>query len=558
MFTNLFSSRPTMFAPLVLVALAATIVSGFKNPIISGVNPDPSIARKGKDYFLATSSFEYFPGVPIYHSTDLIKWEVIGHALNRPSQLDLRGTAPSGGVFAPTLRYNQKTDTFYMVTTPFHVISPPDNTTLLPRSFYVSTKNIFDETAWSDPIWVDQWGIDPDLFFDDDGKVYFTSTFGSTDLGYPDSGYFAIWTTEIDIKTGNSLTEARFQVQSQYTNPRLTEAPHLFKLNGKYHLITADSGTDIDHKTVHYMGDTPYGPWKADPNNPLLFNGRDRSQPILATGHADLVQTPGGDWYAVFLATRPQNPTNSTGHPQLGRETFMAPAKWTSDGWLKINDGKDITFDMPGLYNLQPPKIWRDDFRGKFVDKAWYTQRTPYKKFHSFVPGGLRLHPNVYTLSDRETPAAFFRKQKDLNVVFSAELDFKPTSTRHEAGITVFLSIWYHNEVGITLHPDTKERTLFVKTRTGPNADLTTKYVPLTRPGPVKLFIKAEPNQYSLGYAVGPGPAKYLAQVDNQWLQSYVQGWQNFVGAHFGVYASANKLPALVSADFKYVQTELQ
>ncbi|CCA74879.1 probable xylan 1,4-beta-xylosidase, partial [Serendipita indica DSM 11827] len=142
-----------MFAPFVLVALAATIVSGFKNPIISGVNPDPSIARKGKDYFLATSSFEYFPGVPIYHSTDLIKWEVIGHALNRPSQLDLRGTAPSGGVFAPTLRYNQKTDTFYMVTTPFHVISPPDNTTLLPRSFYVSTKNIFDETAWSDPIW---------------------------------------------------------------------------------------------------------------------------------------------------------------------------------------------------------------------------------------------------------------------------------------------------------------------------------------------------------------------------------------------------------------------
>ncbi|PVF95824.1 hypothetical protein CPB86DRAFT_557116 [Serendipita vermifera] len=535
----------------------AAVASGFKNPIIPGFNPDPSIVRKGNDYFLVTSSFEFFPGVPVYHSKDLIKWEVIGHALNRPSQLDLRGTAPSGGVFAPTLRYNERTNTFYMVTTVFHIINPPDNTTVTPRSMYVSTKNIFDDNAWSDPTYVDQYGFDGDLFFDDDGKTYFSSTFGSGDLGYPDSGYFAIWTTEIDIKTGNSLTESRFQLASPFTDPRLNEAPHIFKRGGKYHLLTADSGTENNHKAMHYVADSVYGPWKSNPNNPLLFNGRNASQPVLATGHADIVQTPSGDWYAVFLATRPQNPTNSSGSPQLGRETFLAPAKWTSDGWLTINGGKDITLDMPGLYNLERPRTWKDDFRGKFADKGWYTQRTPYKTFHKFVNNGLRLFGNVYTLNDRETPAAFFRKQEDLSVVFSTELDFAPTSSRHEAGVTLFLSIWYHNEIGLTLHPETNVRTIFAKTRTGANAQLTTTYAPIAATGSVKLFIKAEPHQYSLGYSVGGANATYIATVENKWLQTFVQGWQNFVGTHFGIYSSANKLPMLVPADFKYVQTQL-
>ncbi|KAG8841587.1 hypothetical protein FRC20_004942 [Serendipita sp. 405] len=252
---------------------AVVTVSCFKNPIIPGFNPDPTITRKGNDYFLATSSFEYFPGVPIYHSKDLIKWRVIGHALNRPSQLDLRGTALSGGVFAPTLRYIQKTDTFYMTTTIFHLLNPPDNSTITPRSLIVSTRNIFDDNAWSDPIYVDHAGFDPDLFFDDDGTTYLSTGLGSTDLGYQDSGFSAIWTTQIDLRTGNSLVESKFQVASPFTNIQLAEAPHLFKHGGKYHLLTADSGTENNHKTMHYTADSPFGPWKSNPNNPLLFNG---------------------------------------------------------------------------------------------------------------------------------------------------------------------------------------------------------------------------------------------------------------------------------------------
>lgn len=147
-----------------------------------------------------------------------------------------------------------------------------------------------------------------------------------------------------------------------------------------------------------------------------------------------------------------------------------------------------------------------------------------YKSFHQFVNGGLRLFGNVYTLSDRETPAAFFRKQEDLSVVFSTQLNFSPTSSRHEAGITVFLSIWYHNEVGITLHPETNARTVFVTTRTGPDVDVTTTYATIPANGSVNLFIKAEPNQYSLGYSVGSANATYIATVENQWLQSFPAG----------------------------------
>ncbi|KAG7116139.1 Non-reducing end alpha-L-arabinofuranosidase BoGH43A like protein [Verticillium longisporum] len=189
------------------IFLLPTIVDGLINPIIPGFNPDPSIIRVKDDYFLVTSTFEYFPGVPIYTSKDLVKWEQIGHALSRPSQLPLRGTAPSGGVFAPTIRYHD--GIYYVTTTIFDVISPPDNVTRVPRSFYVTTDNIWDPDSFSEPIYVDQWGFDPDLFFDDDGKVYFTSTFSE----FIDYGSFANHITEIDIKTGNSLSESRPPLQ---------------------------------------------------------------------------------------------------------------------------------------------------------------------------------------------------------------------------------------------------------------------------------------------------------------------------------------------------------
>ncbi|KAL5633147.1 hypothetical protein ACGC1H_003593 [Rhizoctonia solani] len=544
----------------ILCALSLVgITMGYQNPIIPGFNPDPTILRTGNDYFIATSTFEFFPGIPIYHSKDLIKWTTIGHAFNRPSQLMMRGTAPSGGLFAPTLRYNK--GYYYLITTWFDIINPPDNVTRTPRSMYVKTKNIFDETQWSEPVYVDQWGFDPDLFFDNDGKVYLSSTFGANDFGHPNSGYFSIFTSEIDIKTGDALTESRFSHQSPLPldTPRLAEGSHIYKINGTYYLMTAEAGTDVQHRAMSYRSKIgPYGPWEASPYNPILFNGHNLSQPILATGHADIVQTPNGDWWAVFLGIRPQNPTNTSGLPQLGRETFLAPVEWTKDGWYTINSGKDITFSMPGLYDLKPPKVWKDSFKGDFVDKNYYTVRTPYKPFHAFPKaGGLNLKGNVYSLSDRETAAAFFRKQSDISTTFSTKLKFSPTSTRHEAGVTIYLSIHYHNEIGITINPGSNHTAIFATTRSGENATANTTYVDLPNGvNEARLFIQAGPSKYSLGYAVGDANPTYIASVESRWLQSYLKGWQNFVGSHFGVYTSGNGLPILQSANFAYVQTE--
>uniref|UniRef100_A0A0W0GE21 Beta-xylosidase C-terminal Concanavalin A-like domain-containing protein n=1 Tax=Moniliophthora roreri TaxID=221103 RepID=A0A0W0GE21_MONRR len=549
----------------VVLLFLVTQVTAFTNPILPGFNPDPTILRVGSDYFLATSTFEFFPGVPIYHSTDLISWTVISHALNCPSQLDLRGTAPSGGVFAPTLRYHEDTETFYLITTVFNMINPPDNITYSPRSLYVSTKDPWDDSAWSDPIYVDQAGFDPDLFFDSStGKTYLTTTQGSGAFGYPNSGYFALWTTEIDLATGDSLTPSRFLHQSPLPDgtPKLTEGAHIFFYNGYYHLITADAGTDVQHRVMHYRSPvfppTPQPPtpkvpeedgWEANPHNPIIFNGANLSLPVLSTGHADFVSTPDGKWFTVFLGTRQQNPTNATGKNQLGRETFLAGARWDEDGWLIVNDGKPIEEQMPGLYELDRPTIWRDGFEGNFTDKEYYTQRTPYKAFHRFVEGGgLRLKGNIYTLSDRETPAAFFRKQVDLSAIWSSKLRFTPTSHLHKAGLTVFLSTWYHNEIGITIRPDTNATVLYTETRTGPLAALNTTYHNLPSEDGMTLGIEALPEGYKLGFSTEEG---------NQWLQAHVEGWQNFVGAHFGLFSTGTGLPMPgVDANFEYVQVE--
>ncbi|KAF3936558.1 Beta-xylosidase [Dactylella cylindrospora] len=540
-------------------ALLVGVSYAFRNPIIPGFNPDPSIIRVEDDYFLVTSTFEFFPGVPVYHSKDLIDWTCIGHALNRPSQLNMRGTAPSGGIFAPTLRYHKASRTYYMITTWFDVISPPDNVTRTPRSMYVKTKNIMDESSWSDPIYVDQAGFDPDLFFDDNSKTYLTTTQGSGFVD-PDSGYFAIWITEIGLATGDSLTESRYFYRSELpiSTPRLAEGSHIYKFNGMYYLLTAEAGTEVQHRAMFHRSRSLSGPWEASPYNPFVFNGRDLSNPILATGHADIVQTKKGDWYAVFLAIRPQNPTNSSGINQLGRETFLAPVTW-KDGWPIANNGNDITFQMPGLYNKPRPKYFIDDFsKGRFADKKYYTQRTPYKAFHSFTArkGWLRLRGNVYTPSDRETPAMFLRKQEDINTIFSTEIDFYPTSKYHKAGVTSFLSVWIHQDIIVTLHPDTGKRVVAAVTRTGKEPVETTIYKEIPSRGTVKLYIKCEASKYSLGYAVGNGKVNYIASVSNKWMQSYPQGWQNFVGTHLGIFSTGAPLPMLVPADFKYIKTE--
>src|SRR5690606_852005 len=269
--------------------------------------PDPSICRVGDDFYLVASSFEYFPGVPIFHSRDLVHYRQIGHCLHRASQLALTGAAASGGIYAPTLRYHRG---LFMMTT----------TNVSSGGNFIVTATA-PEGPWSDPIWVAQDGIDPSLFFDRDGTAIYTTSSGGA------------LQSRIDAATGALLSEPK--VVWQGTGGQYPEAPHLYLREGWYYLLLSEGGTEYGHMVTMARSRSPWGPFEASPQNPLLTHRSWRS-PIQAVGHADLVDTASGRWFAVCLGVRPN------GYPpayHLGRETFLAPVRWGDDGFPVIGDG---------------------------------------------------------------------------------------------------------------------------------------------------------------------------------------------------------------------------
>ncbi len=311
-----------------------------KNPIIRGFNPDPSICRVGEDYYLVTSSFEYFPGVPIYHSRDLVNWRQIGHCLTRKSQLFLERAPSSGGIFAPTIRYHN--GRFWMVTT--NVGRQVDGRVVDGGNFYVSTDDPAGE--WSEPIWVKQRGIDPSLYFEN-GKTYFTSN------GTAWAHSRGLYQCEIDISTGEQLNDTVFLWTG--TGGAYVEAPHLFKRGDYYYLMAAEGGTERGHMETIARSRTPYGPFESCPHNPILTH-RSLQTLIQSTGHADFVEDPSGNWWAVFLGVRFPGGFWSN----LGRETFLAPVTWTADGWPVVNGGHRMAPEME-VENLPVAHPWPVD-----------------------------------------------------------------------------------------------------------------------------------------------------------------------------------------------------
>lgn len=279
----------------------------YLNPVLPGFNPDPSVVRVNKDYFLATSSFEYTPGAPIYHSTDLIQWTLIGHALTRKSQLDIRAPEPGGGVWACTLRYHD--EWFYLTTCSWDRFQPQEShERAWPCGFYVKTKNIWDSESWTDPVYFDQLGFDQDLFWDDDGKVYLSTTHCKVDRD-PGSDLkdFAIHICTVDLQTGNSTSKATLIRESK---SGIAEGSHLFKRGKFYYLFTAEGGTGSGHSEYCFRSEkSPLGPWEACPQNPLLHNST--QEEVQNTGHCDFVSDSQGRWWAVCLAVRPERTESS-------------------------------------------------------------------------------------------------------------------------------------------------------------------------------------------------------------------------------------------------------
>jgi xylan 1,4-beta-xylosidase len=314
--------------------------ASYRNPVLPGFHADPSVCRVGDEYYLVTSTFEYFPGVPIFKSRDLVHWRLIGHCLTRASQLPLAGAKSSQGIFAPTIRHHD--GIFYLVTTNMSS----------GGSFYVTARDPAGE--WSEPVWLNEttWSMDPSLFFDDDGKVYYTRHGGGERGG--------VVQAELDLASG----QLKSDVQPIWpgTGGIWPEGPHLFKIAGRYYLLISEGGTSYDHMLTVARADSPWGPFEPCPHNPILAHRPRTGHPIQATGHADLVQAQNGTFWLVLLGIRP---TNGPYH-HLGRETFLAPVVFDRAGWPVVNGGAGIEFEMPSLglppFEAPPAPPARDDF----------------------------------------------------------------------------------------------------------------------------------------------------------------------------------------------------
>lgn len=485
----------------------------FKNPIIPGFYPDPSICRVGEDYYLVTSSFEFSPGVPLFHSKDLINWDQIGYVLTRKSQLNLEGCQTSGGIWAPTIRYNN--GRFFMITTNF------DN----GGNFYVWTDDIRGE--WSDPIWVEQEGIDPSLFFDDDGTVYLTSKYEHKECQ-------GIGQCTINIETGEMLSETRLIWLG--SGGKYPEGPHLYKRNGMYYLMIAEGGTEYGHMETIARSVSPWGPFESCPRNPILTHRDTTLDKFQAIGHADLIDTPQGDSWIVFHGIRP---TQYMFH-HLGRETMIAPVTWDSHGWPLVSDGRNISPNMmvDRLVELHPfsePEKC-DFFDAKTLGMCWNYIRNPDLNNYKIAKrssGGLGLRGGRYKLDDYGSPTFIGRRQQHFNVRVQTLMDFLPADENEKAGLTVFHTNEHHYDLMIAQKNGNRIATL--RKRVG---DMLTMSSSILLPSQGKVLLRIDSTKLTYSFFVGTceKDLKLVGQGRTQLISTECMV-STFTGCYLGLFS---------------------
>lgn len=479
--------------------------TSYANPVIAGFHPDPSVCRSGDGYYAAVSSFTYFPGVPIFRSTNLVDWVQIGNALDRPSLLDLSGTEAlsSLGVFAPTLRHHD--GRFWMITTVYRLPRHADN-------YFVTSENPCG--PWSEPVRLDLPGIDPDIAWDGDGNCWVHFSTGD-----------GIQRCRIDPENGDLLDGPESTWSG--TGLQYPEAPHLFERNGTWYLVIAEGGTERGHAVSIARGPSPTGPWEACPANPILSH-RSTDLPIQNTGHADLIEAHDGTWWMALLGVRPRG--GSPGYHVLGRETFLAPVDWV-DGWPSVEPLALSVDRRPPGTSSPTPADHRDDFDGASFDPRWIAVRRPPASIASFDsrPGWLTLHGGEATL-DSPTPAFIGRRQQHERCCARARVDAEAAL---EAGLAIRMDERAHYEVAVN-----GDRVL-VRARIGP---LASEVASAPRPGgePV-LFIETKnggfgpPDIIVLGYEDLTGVPHVLAELDGRYLSTEVAG--GMLGRVIGMYA---------------------
>ncbi len=516
------------------------------NPILAGFYPDPSIIRVGKDYYLVNSTFAYFPGIPIFHSTDLKNWKQIGNVIDRPSQMNFMGDRVTRGLFAPAINYHN--GTFYITCTQ---IDHKGN-------FVMTAKN--PTGPWSDPSFLPSVrGIDPSLFFDKD-KAYVIYNGDAPDYKPLYSGHRTIRMNEFDPIKLTASAENQILVNGGVDiskKPVWIEGPHIMRAGNWYYLYAAEGGTSVNHSEVVFRSKSATGPFVPYENNPILTQRglpADRKDPVTSAGHADFVEGPDGKWYAIFLAVRPYEDD----YYNTGRETFIAPVTW-KDEWPVINaDVKEIQYSYatnirenktPGL-QPQSGNFKYSVALNKPLDYSFLFLRISDPSWYTIGKDGLTMKLKPETCAGTGNPAFIAKRQQHLNCSFDTELAFNTDKTNEKAGLVIFQNEEHYYYICKSV--DAQQRPvvqLFKSGKAGETELLTEQPLTADPKGKLQLRIRANGANYAFDYATTAGKWNLLKDnVDGKFLSTHTAG--GFVGCVFAMYATSNGKETTNTAKF--------
>ena len=541
----------------------------FLNPIINGGYPDPSIVRVDDDFYIVNSSFEYFPALPIHHSKDLVNWELIGYGIDRPNQgtgkVNLYDVQQQGGIHAPSIRYHD--GLFYIITT--NVYSPLDKSKPTEMvNFILTAKN--PAGPWSEPYVIEGApGIDPDIFFDDNGKVWFV---GTHDTGNPNkNGIGEIWIQELDLDNWK-LKGQRHSIWRGACGGCCVEGPHIYKQYGRYYLMVAEGGTSYNHAVMIASSENIEGPYDSNPKNPILTSRHlSNNNWVHSTGHADLVQLKDKRWYMVSLGIR--NEMDSTSN--MGRETHLMPVVWEEawDNWVEVEKGRwepviikwpvvapntgkvERNTSIPFLEKKQNINYsFYDDFTSSKLDLQWNFRRVPRENTYELNSKNktlkLNLSPESFELRSQYNLMGF--RQKETEFEYSSSMNFKPKKNFSEAGLSIFSQDDNYINFTVKKHNNKTLLNLSVKPR-DQKLDVI-KSIPLKYNENIILKILSKDNKYIYYYSLDDGNSfEAFAETDANLVLC-----KGYIGTNLGLYASSNGYKTKEYAEFEWVKNTIK
>lgn len=539
-----------------------------QNPILQGFCPDPSIIRVGKDYYIATSTFEWWPGVKLFHSVDLKHWEQIPSPLRRESQLNMIGDPTSGGVWAPCLTYDGKY--FYLVYTD---VKTKKGRYYNTHNYMIYTDDIYGD--WSEPVYLNSIGFDPSFFHDTDGKKYLINMV---------NGFKGVLVQEIEMTETNPdfMNGETKAAPGSYRRPAVkfigeqkkvyagsglgfTEGPHMYHIGDWYYLIVAEGGTSYEHCVTLARSKSVWGPFETAPDNPIVTSDREDLTALQKSGHADFVDTPEGEWYMVHLCSRPLTGTKWC---TLGRETAIQKMCWNEDGWLQMEDGGRIaqmqvqepkafqseeTENAPGFIGGFPEDGIMENFEEQTLPPYMVSPRTSYEGFADLKerPGYLRIYGNE-SMNSLHHVSLLAVRQTSVSMEAETRMEFEPDYPEQLAGLSYMYDAMNFYILGKTATDEGETVLTLVKSDTG---IITDEIEPVVIPKNTAIDMKAVTSDdgTTVKFFYRFSETEEWKQAGGEYTTEIVtdEHCRGFTGAHFGMYAH-DMTGHRLHADFEY------